>query len=246
MDHVSHQHQHDAGHARHVGRWLIAGAVLVALLVGLGVWQLQRRTAKLALIAQVERNLTAAPVPAPSAATAADAYRPVLLRGRFQHDRETRVKAVTARGAGFWLMTPLVGARGTVLVNRGFVIAQHPSPGESRGGACWTDPVPIQRPTGIVTVVGLLRLSEPGGGFLRANDPAADRWFSRDVAAIARAKGLGKVVPYFVDAGAGGGYPVGGLTVVAFRNNHLLYALTWFALAGLVGWAMWRLVRLPR
>jgi surfeit locus 1 family protein len=83
-------------------------------------------------------------------------------------------------------------------------------------------------------VTGLLRLTEPKGGFLRANDPAADRWYSRDVEAMAAARGLTDTAPYFIDADATpnpGGLPVGGLTVVAFRNSHLVYALTWFALA---------------
>ncbi len=87
---------------------------------------------------------------------------------------------------------------------------------------------------GEVTVTGLLRLSEPKGGFLRSNDPAAGRWYSRDVEAIARDKSLGDTEPYFIDADATanpGGYPVGGLTVVQFRNSHLSYAITWFALA---------------
>lgn len=200
------------------------GALLVAVLIGLGVWQLQRRTEKLRLIAQVERNLAAPPAPL----TIVEAYRRVRLSGRFRHDRETRVKAVTKRGEGFWLLTPLIGERGTVLVNRGFVPAQ---------------PVAIERPAGRVTITGLLRLSEPDGGFLRGNDPASDRWFSRDVAAIARAKRFGPVAPYFVDADAGSGYPIGGLTVVRFRNNHLVYALTWFALAALVAAAVARLAR---
>jgi surfeit locus 1 family protein len=85
-----------------------------------------------------------------------------------------------------------------------------------------------------------MRVSEPHGGFLRTNEPAADRWFSRDVPAIARARGLGVVAPFFVDADATpnrGGYPIGGLTVVQFRNSHLIYALTWFALAALSGGA---------
>ena len=79
-----------------------------------------------------------------------------------------------------------------------------------------------------------MRASEPGGAFLRSNDPAADRWFSRDVAAIARARALGPIVPFFIDADSTpnpGGFPIGGLTVIAFRNNHLSYAVTWFALA---------------
>ena len=80
--------------------------------------------------------------------------------------------------------------------------------------------------------LSLLRVTEPGGGFLRSNDPAGDRWYSRDVAAIAAARGVTEAAPYFIDAEASpaGGYPVGGLTVLKFRNNHLVYALTWFAL----------------
>ena len=83
-------------------------------------------------------------------------------------------------------------------------------------------------------MTGLLRMSEPGGAFLRVNDPASDRWFSRDVAAIAASRGLDKVAPYFIDAERApgeSGLPVAGLTVIAFSNNHLVYALTWGALA---------------
>lgn len=64
--------------------------------------------------------------------------------------------------------------------------------------------------------------------------PQHNRWYSRDVAAIATARGLHDVAPFFVDADAGSqsaGGPIGGLTVVRFPNNHLIYALTWFALA---------------
>ena len=89
-------------------------------------------------------------------------------------------------------------------------------------------------------------MTEPGGGFLRANDPAANRWYSRDVAAIAAARGLGRTAPYFVDADAApnpGGLPVGGLTVVKFPDNHLVYALTWFALMLLALFFAWRLWR---
>jgi surfeit locus 1 family protein len=89
-------------------------------------------------------------------------------------------------------------------------------------------------------------MSEPGGAFLRNNDPRSDRWYSRDVAAITKARGLARTAPYFIDADASpnpGGYPVGGLTVVAFRNAHLTYALTWFGLAILCGWASWTVWR---
>ena len=51
-------------------------------------------------------------------------------------------------------------------------------------------------------MTGLLRLSEPGGAFLRLNDPVSDRWFSRDVATLAQARGLEHVAPCFIDADA--------------------------------------------
>lgn len=196
------------------------GLALIAGFIFLGVWQLHRRVWKLDLIATVNARLDAPPVAAPPTAGSADVYRRVTVRGTFRNDRETFVQAVTERGPGYWVMTPLVGPRFTILVNRGYV------PAEKRADH--------DRPAGPVTVTGLVRVSEPGGGFLRSNDPAADRWYSRDVAAIATAKRLGRVAPYFIDADATpnpGGYPVGGLTVVSFRNSHLSYALTWFGLA---------------
>ena len=85
---------------------------------------------------------------------------------------------------------------------------------------------------GPVTVTGLLLVSEPRGSALQRNDPAHGLWYSRDVAAIAAARGLGgRVAPYFIDADAKpnpGGLPAGGLTVIAFPNSHLLYAAIWF------------------
>src|ERR1044072_5500524 len=177
------------------------------------------------MIARVDSRIHAAPVDAFQAH--GEAYRRVTLTGTFLYDRETLVQALTERGAGFWVLTPMRTAEGLVLINRGFV----PSDKNGKGG-------PDCGPARTETVTGLLRLSEPGGGFLRANDPAHDRWYSRDVAAIAGARGLGPVAPFFVDADAtphARGYPVGGLTVVRVSNNHLVSALTWFALAGLSG-----------
>jgi surfeit locus 1 family protein len=146
---------------------------------------------------------------------------------------------VTDFGPGWWVITPLRTPGGTVLVNRGFVPPERRASGTRRLGS----------PSGSAVVTGLLRTSEPGGGFLRRNDPAANRWYSRDVAAIARARGLSGVAPFFVDADATpnpGGYPVGGLTVVAFRNTHLVYALTWFALATLAIGGMMLVLRQGR
>lgn len=214
-------------------RWLPIGCLLLALAFGaLGVWQVERRAWKLDLIERVNSRAFAEPQHLPARADWAgvsaerDEYRRVRVRGELLHERETLVQAVTDLGPGFWVLTPLRTEEGMVLVNRGFAPPERRDPAARRLGS----------PSGVVTITGLLRLTEPHGGFLRANDAAADRWYSRDVAAIARARGLGEVAPFFVDADGApnpGGYPVAGLTVVRFRNTHLVYALTWFALAGL-------------
>lgn len=209
---------------------VIASLVCCAMLGALGVWQVKRLFWKLDLIERVETRVRAEPVDAPPPAAwssitpDSSEYLTVRVAGRFLHDKETLAQAVTDLGGGFWVLTPFETAQGfTVLVNRGFV------PAERRDPATRVDTT-----VGETAVTGLLRLSEPVGAFLRGNDPAGNRWYSRDVAAIASARGLGAVAPYFIDADAtpnAGGFPVGGLTRVHFANNHLVYALTWFCLA---------------
>ncbi len=201
----------------------------MACLAELAVWQIHRRAHKLDLIARVEARVHAAPTPAPGPerwaelSAAGGEYRRVTATGAWIADRSALVQAVTELGGGYWVMAPLARDDGTtVLVNRGFV------PADKRDPASW------QPSPGRVTVTGLLRMPEPGGAFLRSNDPAADRWFSRDVAAISASRGLSMIAPYFIDAErepGGSGLPIGGLTVIAFSNNHLLYALTWGTLA---------------
>jgi surfeit locus 1 family protein len=216
-----------------IGLTLIA-LILFSGLCALGSWQVYRLAWKRDLIARVDARIHAAPVPAPRSATGDDEYRRVAASGHFLHDKAVLTQAVTVRGPGFWVMTPLVTDAGfTLMVNRGFV------PQDNRAR--------YSRPQGTVQIVGLLRLTEPKGGFLRSNDPAAGRWYSRDVAAIAAAQHVAPpVANYFVDAGANCApdtAPVGGLTVVSFPNNHLQYAITWFILAAMVAGAYIFLMR---
>ncbi len=203
--------------------------LVIAGLVGLGVWQLERRVWKLDLIARVAARVHAAPAAPPGPASwpainaAKGEYRRFLLSGHFLNDRETFVQALTDLGGGFWVLTPLRTDQGfVVLVNRGFVPPDHRA-AATHGMVA-----------GEASVIGLLRISEPKGRFLRPNDPAQDRWYSRDVAAIAATRRLTDAAPYFIDAEAGSNadaWPRAGLTVLDFPNNHLLYALTWFGLA---------------
>ncbi|EJM97747.1 SURF1 family protein [Herbaspirillum sp. YR522] len=217
---------------------LCAGFLFVVF-AALGTWQVYRLQWKLDLIAKVDARVHAAPTPAPGPAqwpqvsAASDEYRRVALSGRYLYSKTVAVQATTELGSGSWLLTPLQTETGElVLVNRGFV-----SIAPIRLIA---STAPDARAKSSVT--GLLRMSETGGGFLRENASAENRWYSRDVQAIASARGLGTVAPYFVDADRASSQadaanapdaekPVGGLTVIAFHNSHLVYALTWYALA---------------
>lgn len=219
---------------------VILGVVAAAIFAGLcalGTWQVHRLAWKRALIAQVDARAHAPATPAPGrgewpALTSDNAeYRRVSASGVYQYDRQTLVQAATELGSGYWVMTPLqLADGGTVLVNRGFVLP------EWRKGQATS-----AQPPAPASVTGLLRMGEPGSGFLRNNDPAANLWYSRDLPAIAAARGLTDVAPYFIDADADTGgerdarkAPIGGLTVLAFPNNHLVYAITWYALAAMV------------
>ncbi len=249
MGHVQHECKHDARHdvsmvaeqgiqRRRLGWQLVVLFAAIVAFVGfiaLGNWQLERRAWKQDLMARVAERVNASPVAAPlpsewqAISRERDEYRAVRVKGEFIDAADTPVVAATELGSGYWIMSPLrTRSRGTILVNRGFV---------AQGG----EPAPV--PAGPVEVTGLLRLSEPGGSFLRDNVPADNRWYSRDVGAIGSALNL-SLAPYFIDAAAqqpgspGLGQsaegPVGGLTVVRFHNSHLVYALTWYALALMV------------
>lgn len=223
---------------------------LVAALIALGTWQVYRLSWKLDLIARVDARVHAEPVAPPTRAdwskvnATDDEYRRVTAAGTFENDKETLVAASTALGAGYWVMTPLRLADGSAIsINRGFVPTDRRVPGSRSQSQI----------TGLTTVTGLMRMTEPNGMLLRSNDPAADRWYSRDVSAIAEKRGIADVAPFFIDADAtpnAGGLPVGGLTVLDFPNNHLVYAITWYVLAimvaGLLVYIVWNEVRLRR
>ncbi len=236
----------------------VAALLLVALFLGLGTWQVIRLQWKLDLIARVDARVHAAPVAPPPAARWAqvsrdsDEYRRVRLAGHYLYEFTTPVQALSELGAGFWLLTPLCTAEGhIVFINRGFIPAADNKPGTYAARRATANP--CAQGGERIELTGLLRISEPGGGFLRENDPVGNRWYSRDVRQIAAARGLSGpapngapvVAPFFVDAAKGqdpASAPeraAGGLTVVSFVNNHLVYALTWYALALMVLGAWW-------
>ncbi len=246
----------DAGHRgrrRPHSAWTLAvlalvGVALFAAFIALGMWQVQRRAWKLDLIERTTERIHAPPSAPPPAAqwpqisAPTHEYLAVRLQGEWLADKTLLTQATTELGAGFWVMTPLQLDNSTqVLVNRGFVPADQRTQWQGRA----TDTTQ----GGPVTVEGLLRISEPRGGFLRRNAPDQQRWHSRDVAAMAQALQLPNAAPYFVDVGfparqgatnteqrpaSQGPWPRTGLTVVRFANSHLVYAVTWFGLALMV------------
>ncbi len=220
--------------------------LLVVVLCGLGLWQVQRLAWKEALIARVNARVHAPAVPAPGPAawrqvSDDDTYRHVTVRGRFLNGDEAQVYTLSEMGAGYWIMTPLRTDDGAIVfINRGFVPMERQKPASRPAGQSDSE----------VTVTGLLRLSEARGWlFSQPNDPAHDLWYRRDISAIAQSRHLGTVAPYFIDADATpnpGGWPHGGLTVIKFPNSHLVYAITWFALAAmLAGVLIWLARRKP-
>jgi surfeit locus 1 family protein len=211
----------------------------LAVLVSLGNWQMRRLAWKGALIeAALSRpDMPAAPLPAPEEWNGLDIaaleYRPFRLTGRFLHDREALVFTNLSEprgphgGVGYWVVTPFaLAGGGTVLVNRGFVPEGRQAEA-ARGGSL---------EDGDVTIEGLLRPDDPANLFTPAARPERNLYYRRNIAAIAAAKGLeGPVAPFTIDLTSAhtppSGLPQAGETRLAFTNNHLGYAITWYGLA---------------
>jgi surfeit locus 1 family protein len=228
------------------------GVLAFVVLSSLGAWQVYRLDGKLDLIERVEQRV-AAPVSAVPDSRAWSSlqpddieYRHVEVTGTLMPELSVRVTATTEYGRGYWLMTPLkLGNGSTVMINRGFVSGDFDLAADAASMAKSSEPE---------TFRGLLRVSEPDGGFLRANRPQDNRWYSRDTEAIAKALDLEQVAPFFIDVEADEAEtassaanpspePVPGLTVIHFRNSHLVYAVTWFVLALMVAGGLVLLLR---
>ncbi len=199
----------------------------VATTTGLGIWQLQRLAWKEALIADLvaRSDASASDLPDDPWSVEAMLYRPYRLTGKLHPELSLNLLSrPRANQQGRHWVSPLVLADGrVVLLDRGWVPLD------------WTAPEP-QTPHD-VEIEALAR----GGGWQGsewlkpANDPAKNAWLWFDLPAMAEAVGLPRVeTTLYFAARAGqepGPYPIGGQTRVNLRNDHLEYAITWFALA---------------
>lgn len=238
------EHQSSVGPQRSAGLLLptLAATAALAVLLGLGTWQLQRKAWKDALQAQiVARSMAPAAsvgeIVSSAAAGGDIAYRRLGVRGRFRHDLERHLFTSGSSGPGWHIYTPLVlEADGrALLVNRGFVADRYKNAAsrlESRPGGG----------RDVVEVVGLVRLSEPTNWFTPANNVEQNVWLWRDIEGMARSlRSVDRdvtVLPFSIDAlvapaTAGGdpARPLGGTTRLELPSRHLEYALTWFGIA---------------
>lgn len=218
--------------------WLltVATALALALLMGLGFWQLQRKTWKEGLIATLAERKTAPPISLSEALTRQQdggdiAFTRVNVEGEFLHQHERYMFRHQAKfGPGVEVFTPLQlsSDRGVIWINRGFVPDAVKQRSQRRQGLL----------EGPQQVTGALRLNGHQGAFVPNNNVADNLWYWRDLQAMSAS--VGKAVQprswqkVSVDAeqAAPGGWPDGGGAEISLTNRHFSYALTWFGLAG--------------
>lgn len=232
----------------------IFAIVGMAILVGLGIWQLDRRIWKENLILTVTTRTTRAPESLPPRASwerlvpETNEYTRVAFPAEFLDGEEayayTAGSSLRAdvEGQGFWVFAPARLAGGSiVLVNRGFVPTGRKDKATRLEGA----------PRGSVDIVGYMRWPEVRGLFTPADDIKNNVWYVRDPKAMAAANKWTVAAPFYIDQESPvppGGLPKPGKIVVTMPNNHLQYALTWFGLALALGgvYVAWLASRLRR
>lgn len=246
-----------AAAAQRRGAW---GLGLIVLLMGgvltsLGVWQLQRRIAKHALIAALTERLAASPVPLPPPAQWAtltsekDEFRRVTFAARYVLGSDAMVYSSGSAvrpdvsGPGAWAFLPSrLPSSETIVVNAGFV------PNTMQDRAQQDRAVAPLITGATVTMIGYLRFPEKPGVLLPNPNIAKRLWFSRDTPAIAHALSWGGAAPFYIDLESPAppsGVPKPGPLDVHLKDDHLQYAVTWFglALAVLGGFAAWLMQR---
>lgn len=212
----------------------LAGLVI---LIGLGVWQLDRKVWKENLITTLNTRLGRAPEDLPPRASWAqlredkEEFRRVVFPAEFLDGEEALVYTAGSplrpdvKGPGYWVFAPARLAGGSIiLVNRGFVPADRKDPGTRSEGA----------PHGTVDIVGVLRWPETRNSFTPADDPKNNVWFLRDSNSIAKFKTWLTAAPFYIDQEGpvpAGALPKPGKLEVRLPDNHLQYAITWFGLA---------------
>ena len=225
--------------------------VMVAIFIGLGVWQLQRRAEKHALIAALTERLAAAPEPLPDVSQwikldpARDEFRRITLTATYAHAPDAMVYSAGSAvredisGPGTWGFLPArLPGGGTVVVNTGFVEnTMQERDVEDRAAVRLVTGQPVR-------LTGYLRFPEHPGLLTPAENRAKRLWFVRDSGAMASQLGWGNVAPFYIDLETpvpANGVPKPGPLTVHLRDEHMQYAITWFSLAVavVIAFAVW-------
>jgi len=239
-----------AAPTRSLGFGIFTG-VMVALFVGLGIWQLQRRVEKHALIAALDERLAAQPVPLPPAAqwSTLTPDRDEFRRVSFTATYDARLDAMVyssgsairsdISGPGTWAFLPARLPDGeTVAVNAGFV----PNTMQDRAVQ---DRAVARLVTGSpVAMTGYIRFPEATGMLTPDVEHAKRLWFARDHLAMAQTLGWNRGAPFYIDLETPvppSGIPKPGPLQVQLRDEHMQYAITWFslALAVVIAFGVW-------
>jgi cytochrome oxidase assembly protein ShyY1 len=231
----------DQSRTSRTGTFAIFTLVMVAIFIGLGVWQLQRRVEKHALIAALTERLAAAPVPLPAAATWStltperDEFRRVSFTATYEGRLDAMVYSSGSSirpdisGPGTWAFLPARLSGGeAVAVNAGFV----PNTMQDRDVQ---DRAVARLITGQpVAMTGYIRFPIAAGVLTPNVEHDKRLWFARDHLEMAQALGWKEVAPFYIDLESPvppSGIPKPGPLDVQLRDDHMQYALTWFALA---------------
>ena len=240
-----------AGRRRRSAGFGVFTLAMLAVFVGLGIWQLQRRVEKHALIAALTERLAAAPgtLPQPAQWSAltpsADEFRRVRLTATYASGPDAMVYSSGSAvrddisGPGTWAFLPARLSGGeTVVINTGFV--QNTMQDRAQEDRA-VKPLVTGEP---VTLTGYIRFPEAAGMLTPAENVTRRLWFTRDHLAMAHALGWGEVAPFYIDLEQplpANGIPKPGPLDVHLKDDHMQYAITWFALAGavMIAFAVW-------
>ncbi len=214
------------------GFWLTLCTLgALAILIAMGIWQIQRLHWKNDLIAERQARLAEAPIALPTETVepADFEFLRVRLSGHFLHDKELYLGGrARKRAVGFHVVTPLLLDDGrSILVDRGWVPPERKDPATRPEG----------RPEGATALEAVLRTGGWKGRdmFRPENAPAQNHWIWMDLPAMAQHVELERPMLdlYAVaqPAGSAQALPIAEATRVNLRNDHLQYAITWFALA---------------
>ncbi|MGR3801951.1 SURF1 family protein [Marinibacterium profundimaris] len=195
---------------------LLIGLAGTATLVWLGVWQMQRLAWKEDMLARIESEIGAAPVPLPDNPTPATTpFLPVIVEGEILDDEILVLASLKKVGPGYRVIAPFrVGGR-TILLDRGFLeITDEDTP----------------RSTGAAEITGNLHWPDEVDGFTPDPDPEARLWFARDVTSMAAELGTEPVLLIAATRTDPTILPMP-VDTSGIPNDHLQYAITWFLLA---------------